>query len=113
MTSPDITIYSHHMTHMYMHIVRTYHDRKFWSGTFILLSLSVGVLLVLRWLQTRLGGHHPIALVLIQTFTQPLHVRREREEEEEEGRGGGGGGRGREEGEEGEEGGGGGGREEG
>lgn len=90
MTSPDITMYSHHMTHMCMHTVRTYYDRKFWSGTFILLSLSVGVLLVLRWLQTTLGGHHPIAVVLIQTFTQPLHVRRGREEEEREEGGGAG-----------------------
>ena len=49
-------------------------DRKFWSGTFILLSLAIGMLLVLRWLQSLLRGYHPIALVLVQTFTVPTHV---------------------------------------
>ena len=53
---------------------RNYLDRKFWSSTFILLSLSIGVMLVLRWLQSQLQGYHPIVLVLVQTFTQPVHV---------------------------------------
>ena len=50
-------------------------DHKFWSGTFILLSLGVGVLTVLRWLQTQLNDTHPIALVVVETFTRPVHVR--------------------------------------
>ncbi|CAI8016208.1 Dolichol kinase, partial [Geodia barretti] len=53
---------------------KNYMDHKFWSGTFILLSLGVGVLTVLRWLQTQLNDTHPIALVVVETFTRPVHL---------------------------------------
>ena len=55
-------------------VYRNYLDHKFWSGTFILLSLGVGVVAVLPWLQAELGGYHPIALVLMES-SRPVHVR--------------------------------------
>lgn len=49
-------------------------DKKFWSGTFILLSLSVGFMLVLPWLGEMLGGQNAIALVIFSMFSHPTRI---------------------------------------
>lgn len=57
-----------HTTH------RQYHERKFWSGSFLLLSASIIVMLVLPWLRDQLGGENAIAFVLFFTFSSPIRV---------------------------------------
>lgn len=43
---------------------RDYYEKKFWSGTFILLSLSIGFVVILPWLGALNGGNNAIAFVL-------------------------------------------------
>ena len=53
---------------------RHYHEKKFWSGTFILLSLGVGFMVILPWLGSLLGGHHPIPLLIFAMISTPVRV---------------------------------------
>ena len=56
-------------------LFRHYHEKKFWSGTFILLSLSVGFMLVLPWLGQLLGGHHPLPFIFLSAISYPGRVK--------------------------------------
>ena len=53
---------------------RQYHERKFWSGSFLLLSASIIVVLVLPWLRDQLGGENALAFVLFSMFSSPIRV---------------------------------------
>ena len=48
---------------------RQYYEKKFWSATFILLSLSIGFLLILQWLKKLLNDHHPIPYLFFYSFS--------------------------------------------
>jgi len=55
-------------------LARHFHEKKFWSGSFLLLSASIGVMLVLPWLQDRLEGHNAIIFVLVILFQSPVRL---------------------------------------
>ena len=59
---------------LYISSHRHYHERKFWSGTFILLSLGIGFMLILPWLGKLLKGHDPIVYLFLYSLSHPVRV---------------------------------------